>query len=247
MGPVLGSQTKFIDLFCGVGGFRIAAQWLDWECVFSCDIDKEAWRSYLANFGDEPAGDIRCIDAQDIPDHDVLFAGFPCQPFSIIGPMHGTSDERGDLFHEILRILREKTPTWFVLENVKQLISSNRGVTLDTILESVRRLGYQVEWRVLNALEFGLPQKRERIFIVGNNRGIKIRWPAGSYPMKPLANILEPDPPIRYFVSERIEKNAMRATRARLRRQSGMKIKLAISVPIHFRVLCEQVLRTTTC
>ena len=120
-----GKTTKFIDLFCGVGGFRLAADWLDWECVFSSDIDASAQEVYRANFGSVPSGDIRNIHASFLPDHDVLFAGFPCQPFSIIGDMRGTDDTRGTLFFEIIRILTEKRPRWFVLENVKQLVGNN--------------------------------------------------------------------------------------------------------------------------
>ena len=194
--------STFIDLFCGIGGFRIAAENYGWRCVFSCDIDKEAQRTYEANFGEKPHGDITKINEDSIPDHDVLFAGFPCQPFSIIGSMNGMSDARGTLFFDIARILKAKRPSWFVLENVKQLVGNNNGQTIKRILSIIKSLGYVVDWRILNALDFGLPQKRERIFIVGNNRNVPFKFPQGSYFMKPLSEILEESVPIKYYTSQ---------------------------------------------
>jgi len=196
------STHSFIDLFCGIGGFRIAAESLGWDCVYSCDIDKEVQRTYEANFGEKPTGDIKQVDENSIPDHDVLFAGFPCQPFSIIGSMNGMSDTRGTLFFDIARILKAKQPSWFVLENVKQLVGNDKGKTLKRILSITMSLGYEVDWRILNALDFGLPQKRERVFIVGNNKKIPFQFPQGGYQMKPLSEILEESVPTKYYVSE---------------------------------------------
>ncbi len=196
------SARNFIDLFCGIGGFRIAAETLGWNCVYSCDIDKEVQRTYEANFSEKSVGDIKQVDENSIPDHDVLFAGFPCQPFSIIGSMNGMSDTRGTLFFDIARILKAKQPSWFVLENVKQLVGNDKGETLKRILSITRSLGYEVDWRILNALDFGLPQKRERVFIVGNNKKILFQFPQGGYQMKPLSEILEESVPTKYYVSE---------------------------------------------
>ena len=159
---------KFIDLFCGIGGFRIAFEEaceeneIQAECVFSSDIDKYAQESYEANFGEKPAGDITKINEKDIPDHDILFAGFPCQPFSIIGQMKGLNDTRGTLFFDIARIIKEKEPKAFILENVKQLVGHDKGKTLKVIVQSLKDLGYHVQYSVLNALDFGLPQKKRK-------------------------------------------------------------------------------------
>jgi DNA (cytosine-5)-methyltransferase 1 len=164
---------KYIDLFCGIGGFRLAAETVCREagiaarCVFSSDIDPDAQKSYAANFGERPFRDITKIRECDIPDHDILFAGFPCQAFSICGDQLGFEDARGTLFFDIARILQAKRPRAFVLENVKQLRSHNQGQTLYRIMETLRNIGYHADYRILNALDFGLPQKRERIFIVG--------------------------------------------------------------------------------
>ena len=197
----------FVDLFAGVGGFRLAAEAVGWECVFSCEIDEECRRTYATNFGDMPHGDIRTVEADTIPTHDVLMAGFPCQPFSIIGKMNGMQDTRGTLYFEIERILRVKSPRWVLLENVKQLVSNDNGRTLLTIYESLQRLGYKVTWSVLNALDFGLPQKRERVFIVGNRVGADFDWERlQTSSMKPLKELLEPAVDAKYFVSDHIRK-----------------------------------------
>jgi len=200
-------SLTYIDLFCGIGGFHAAAESLGLTCVFACDIDDEARRAYEHNWGLRPVGDIASVKAQDIPNFSLLFAGFPCQPFSIIGNRAGFADVRGTLFFEIARILEAKQPQAFVLENVKQLVSHNHGQTLARILEILRELGYMVDCHVLNALNFGLPQKRERVFIVGFKGAVqKIEWPNQKMPMRPLSEILEKNPDSRYFVSERIRR-----------------------------------------
>jgi DNA (cytosine-5)-methyltransferase 1 len=157
--------VRFIDLFCGIGGFRQAMieacreHDLIPDCVFSSDIDLACQFSYEENFGDRPFGDITQVNEKDIPNHDILFAGFPCQPFSIIGQRHGFNDIRGTLFFDIARILKHKQPTAFVLENVKQLVGHDKGRTLKTIIKTLQELGYYVQYKVLNALDYGLPQK----------------------------------------------------------------------------------------
>jgi len=154
------TPLRFIDLFCGIGGFRYALEGeakklgLQTHCVLSSDIDIDCQTAYEANFGERPQGDIHAIDQGVIPDHDILLAGFPCQPFSIIGQRKGFEDARGTLFFEIARILESKKPQAFVLENVKLLAGHNQGKTLARILEVLRNLGYQTDRRVLNALDF---------------------------------------------------------------------------------------------
>lgn len=200
---------RFIDLFAGIGGMRIAFERNGAQCVFSSEWDRDAARSYEANFGDIPQGDITEIDASAIPDHDLLVAGFPCQAFSIIGDKKGFADTRGTLFFDIERILRAKQPRAFLLENVKNLASHDSGRTLRTILATLDGLGYQVHWRVLNALDFGLPQKRERVIIVGYRENLAFRWPEPKRLRLSLEGLLEPDDKVdaRYFASEKIRKS----------------------------------------
>ncbi len=203
-------NIKYIDLFAGIGGFRVAANQsfvennLTGQCVFSSEIDRNAREEYCANFGEYPSGDITKIDARLIPDHDLLFAGFPCQPFSIIGNGKGFVDTRGTLFFDIARILDAKRPMAFVLENVKRLVSHNNGKTLQKILKTLRDLGYFVDFKVLNALDYGLPQKRERVFIVGFHKPMVYFWPSKHNFMKPLSEILEKKVPNKHFASEQI-------------------------------------------
>jgi DNA (cytosine-5)-methyltransferase 1 len=162
-------KFKFIDLFAGIGGFRMAMQNLGGQCVFTSEIDKYAQKTYQANFGEIPHGDITKIDENEIPKHDILCAGFPCQAFSIAGRRGGFKDTRGTLFFDVARILKAKQPKAFFLENVKGLIGHEKGQTLATILNVLREdLGYFVpKPAVINAKNFGVPQHRERVFIVG--------------------------------------------------------------------------------
>jgi len=204
-------QLRFIDLFCGIGGFRVAFEEaceendIQPECVFSSDIDKYAQESYQANFDEKPFGDITQIDEKEIPDHDILFAGFPCQPFSIIGQMKGLSDTRGTLFFDIARILKEKQPKAFILENVKQLVGHDKGKTLKVIVQSLKDLGYHVQYSVLNALDYGLPQKRERVVIVGHREPIMFTFPNPEKPYKALSEILENKVDEKFFASDYIK------------------------------------------
>ena len=160
-------KFKFIDLFAGIGGIRIPFTELGGKCVFSSEWDTAACRTYTSNFGEVPFGDITKIDADFIPSHDVLLAGFPCQAFSIMGKMRGFEDTRGTMFFEVARILKHHHPKAILLENVKQLVGHDKGRTFKVILATLAELGYHVKWKVLNALDFGLPQKRERVIIVG--------------------------------------------------------------------------------
>jgi len=203
-------KLKFIDLFCGIGGFRVAFEEacrenkIKPECVFSSDIDKFCQVSYEANFGEKPHGDITKIDEKEIPDHDILFAGFPCQPFSIIGQMKGLNDTRGTLFFDIARIIKEKRPKAFILENVKQLVGHDKGNTLKVILKTLKELNYHVQYSILNALDYGLPQKRERIVIVGHKEPIMFTYPAPIRPFKPLHEILEMELDKKHLASDYI-------------------------------------------
>lgn len=205
-------KLRFIDLFCGIGGFRVAMDEaciendLVPECVFSSDIDPFCQDSYQANFGHRPTGDITKVPEQDIPDHDILFAGFPCQPFSIIGQMQGFNDIRGTLFFDIARIIKHKQPKAFILENIKQLVGHNDGKTLKTIIKILQKeLGYHVQYAVLNALDYGLPQKRERVIIVGHKEPIMFSYPSPIRPIKPLAELLEKRVDSKYFASDYIQ------------------------------------------
>jgi DNA (cytosine-5)-methyltransferase 1 len=203
--------VKFIDLFCGIGGFHQAARVvgasrsIDFECVFASDIDPACQRTYLHNYGVPVVGDIRAVESVNVPAHDLLFAGFPCQPFSIIGEMRGFEDTRGTLFFEIARILEHHRPRAFILENVKMLVGHRNGQTLGRIMETLRDLGYRATFRVLNALDFGVPQKRERIFIVGFLEPSTFLWPMGGIPMTPLSAVLEGSVDAKYLASDHIQ------------------------------------------
>jgi DNA (cytosine-5)-methyltransferase 1 len=219
---------KFIDLFCGIGGFHVAADQvagrhgLNAKCVLASDIDHDAQVIYEANFGIKPVGDITKVEASNVPDHDILFAGFPCQAFSIIGDKKGFDDTRGTLFFDVARILAEKKPASFVLENVKGLRGHDGGRTLSVILNTLDELGYWVDYRVLNALDYGLPQKRERILIVGflNGQQSNFSWPAQGHGVeKSLDEILEPNEHVdaKYFASEKIRNSRLDAVSGKTR------------------------------
>ena len=166
------NNIRFMDLFAGIGGFRKGLEEIgDYESVFSSEIDEDARKTYLANYGEMPAGDITKIETKEIPDHDLLCAGFPCQPFSISGKRNGFDDTRGTLFYEILRIAKEKRPEVLFLENVKFLLYHDKKRTFKVILDALEEeLGYHVSYEVLNASDFGLPQNRERIIIASKNK-----------------------------------------------------------------------------
>ena len=170
----MSKKIKFIDLFCGLGGFRIALEKQNCKCVFSSDIDEAVSKVYENNFGDYPSGDITKIDAKDIPEFDILCGGFPCQSFSIAGKRLGFEDTRGTMFFEVARILREKKPKAFILENVKGLTNHDKGKTLNTILDILNELGYDFVYKILNSSDFGIPQSRERWYCVGVRKDLKI-------------------------------------------------------------------------
>ena len=173
----MGRKFTFIDLFAGIGGIRMPFEELGGSCVFTSEWDKSAQMVYLANFGEKPQGDITKIESSKIPDHNILLAGFPCQPFSIIGNGLGFAYTRGTLFFEIERILKDKKPEAFLLENVRQLVKHDNGRTFKVILDKLKNLGYHTHWKVLNALDYGLPQKRERVIIVGFRENYPFLFP----------------------------------------------------------------------
>ena len=183
---------KYIDLFSGLGAFHTAFS-DGFECVFACDIDAGARRIYEANYGLIPASDIREVVAEDVPDHDILCAGFPCQPFSIAGNGEGFADtEKGNLFVDILRIVDAKGPRMCILENVKNLETHDEGRTYATIKEQLELRGYTVVSKVMNAAKYGSPQCRQRIFIVAT-QGAAFEFPAEHVEPVPVSAILDPE------------------------------------------------------
>ena len=202
--PATLDVLRCADLFCGIGGFHEAARNVGLDVVYACDIDDAAREAYEANYSLKPDGDITKVSMADVPEFDLLFAGFPCQPFSIIGRRQGLADPRGSLFFEVLRFVRSRKPSGIILENVRQLTTADGGRVLQRIREELEGLGYQVDSRILNALDYGLPQKRERTIIVATQRHDAFPWPTGGIPMRPLADVLESDPERKHYVSETI-------------------------------------------
>ena len=205
-------MIKFIDLFAGIGGLRLGFESVGGKCIFSSEIDKFACDTYEKNFGERPAGDITKISAENIPDFDILLGGFPCQSFSIIGKQEGFDNETcGTLFFEIERILKLKKPAAFLLENVKNLRSHDGGKTFKIICEHLNSLGYKVHAKILNSLDFGLPQKRERIFIAGFLENIFFEFPQpfAKENYLELEDILEKNVDKKYFVREEIKNSRL--------------------------------------
>lgn len=207
---------KFIDLFAGIGGIRLGFESVGGTCVFSSEWDAAACQTYKANFGEQPAGDITKVKSEDIPDFDILLAGFPCQPFSIIGDKEGFNHEtQGTLFFEIERILKDKQPKAFMLENVRNLTAHDKGRTFKIIIDHLTALGYHVHHKVLNALDYGVPQKRERIIIVGFKDDVDFKFP-DPVPVeqrKTLTDILEKDVDSRYYVRKEIKESRLERLR----------------------------------
>jgi DNA (cytosine-5)-methyltransferase 1 len=204
---------RFIDLFCGVGGFRIGFERAGCECVFSCDWNKFAQETYAANFGETPIGDIYAVSSSEIPAHDILCAGFPCQPFSIagvskknaLGEAHGFAEKKqGNLFFELARIIRDRRPKAFLLENVKNLRHHDRGRTYEIIMSTLKDdLGYHVYDATLDA-KLVLPHHRERIFIVGFDRPVNFHFPFIERKNTKVADILEPKPAPKYTLTDHL-------------------------------------------
>ena len=166
---------KFIDLFAGLGGFRLALESFGAKCVYSNEWDKYAQKVYQMNFGDKPEGDITLVDENKIPDHDILCAGFPCQAFSISGKQKGFEDSRGTLFFDIARIVKAKKPKVVFMENVKNFASHDNGNTLKVVQNTMIDLGYDFYYDILNSLDFGIPQNRERIYMLCFRKDLNIK------------------------------------------------------------------------
>lgn len=204
---------SFIDLFAGIGGFRMAAQNLGGTCVFSSEWDAHAQKTYFANYGEVPFGDITTEQTKSfIPEHfDMLCAGFPCQPFSYAGEKKGFEDKtRGTLFFDICKILERHHPPMVFLENVKGLVSHDQGKTLETVIYSLRNLGYFPHWKVLSSLDFGLPQKRERWYCVAFRENIPFDFPQplGGHPtLRDIVDINDNSPELKLpqFELDRID------------------------------------------
>lgn len=164
----------FIDLFAGLGGFRLSLESLGAKCVYSNEWNEPVQKVYSENFGDIPDGNITLVDENTIPDHDILCAGFPCQAFSISGKQKGFEDSRGTLFFDVARIVRAKHPKIVFMENVKNFAKHDGGRTLAVVKATMEELGYQFNQKVLNAVDYGVPQKRERIYMICFRNDLKI-------------------------------------------------------------------------
>jgi DNA (cytosine-5)-methyltransferase 1 len=226
----MSNGFKFIDLFAGIGGIRIAFEKQGGKCVFTSEWDKFAQLTYAENFGDVPSGDITEIHEKDVPNHDVLLAGFPCQPFSHAGLKRGFEDIRGTLFFDIVRILKEKKPKMVLLENVKGFASHDKGNTFKVVCGTLEKLGYEVHSQVLNARDFGVPQNRERIYIVGIDRKRTLKTPF-TFPKPPkspvtVGEILEPRVDPKYTISDKLWKGHQRRLREHRAKGNGFGYSL---------------------
>ena len=201
-------MLKIIDLFAGIGGIRLGVEQAfgSVDCVFTSEIDKHAVTTYKANFKDSHIfGDIKQIGASDVPDHDILLAGFPCQPFSQAGLKKGFTDTRGTLFFDIERILLAKQPKAFLLENVKQLKGHDKGRTFQTIIDHLNNAGYKVFYEILKARDFGIPQNRERIYIVGFlDHSINFEFPKPTNLPTRVGDILDDIVDEKYTISDKL-------------------------------------------
>ena len=201
------AKYKAIDLFAGIGGIRLGfsqAFGKDIEFVFSSEIDKYAQQTYYANFGELPHGDITQIDEKEIPAHDIILAGFPCQAFSIAGKRLGFEDTRGTLFFEVARIIKHHKPKIVFLENVKGFVNHDKGNTFKVVKETLEELGYKVYAKVLNAKDFGVPQNRERIYIVGFLEDVEFEFPQSLDKEVKVGDILEDKVHDKYTISDKL-------------------------------------------
>ena len=193
------NNYTFIDLFAGLGGFRLALESFGAKCVYSSEWDKVAQEVYYRNFNEMPDGDITKVNEKDIPVHDILCAGFPCQAFSISGKQRGFEDSRGTLFFDVARIARYHKPKIIFLENVKNFATHDNGNTLKVVVTTLEELGYNVYYKVLNSVDYGIPQKRERIYIVCFRRDIdnkKFDFPEKFTLEKHVIDFLEENPDV---------------------------------------------------
>ena len=224
------AEFRFIDLFAGIGGMRIPFDEVNGECAFSSEWDAHAAAVYLENYGEIPHGDISKIDESEIPDHDLLLAGFPCQPFSHAGHKKGFDDTRGTLFFDVARIVNYSKPKIVLLENVRGLISHDKGSTFGRIIEVLESLGYVVHWKILNARDFGLPQNRPRVFIVSiradQEGALNYKFPKPICSATTVADILELSVDPALTISDRLWGGHQRRKRAHLERGNGFGFSL---------------------
>lgn len=198
------AKFTFIDLFAGIGGIRMGFESVGGECVFTSEWDKSAQQTYQANYKELPYGDITRISEEEIPPHDIILAGFPCQPFSQAGLKKGFEDTRGTLFFDIARIIKHHKPKVVFLENVRNLASHDKGNTLKVILKSLEELGYTVSYKILNAKDFGVPQNRARIYIVGFRDNVLFNFPDEPKNPTKLGDILESKVDPKYTISDKL-------------------------------------------
>jgi len=244
--------VRYASLFSGVGGFESGLNKLGFICVFASEIDKFASKAYETLYGCKPSGDITKIDADLIPDHDLLTAGFPCQAFSYAGKRRGFEDTRGTLFFEIARIAKVKKPKYLLLENVKGLLSHDKGKTFEIMIKVLSSLGYTVDYTILNSKYFGVPQNRERLFIVGilnekvepykvegndvlskskrkmNELGINtfnFPFPNNQEVTSRLRDVLEEDVDVKYYLSEEKTKRFIREFDSTHRRTHAIEVR----------------------
>jgi DNA (cytosine-5)-methyltransferase 1 len=197
-------KFTFIDLFAGIGGIRIGFEHAGGECVFTSEWDESAQKTYQANFGEIPYGDITKIDPTEIPGFDVLLAGFPCQPFSQAGLKKGFDDTRGTLFFDIARIVKHHKPSVIFLENVRNLASHDKGNTLKVIIGTLEEMGYKVKHNILNAKEFGLPQNRARIYIIAFKDNVDFEFPEPPKIKTRVLDILDKKVDPKYTISDKL-------------------------------------------
>ncbi|MFJ8242528.1 DNA (cytosine-5-)-methyltransferase [Bacillus tropicus] len=229
---VTDPKFTMIDLFAGIGGVRLAFQKAGGLSVFASEWDKFAAKTYKINYGEEPAGDITQVPIEQIPEHNILLGGFPCQPFSQAGLKKGFEDTRGTLFFDIARILKVRKPQAFLLENVKQLKGHNKGKTLETILRVLREdLDYTVDFKVLRAADFGVPQNRERVYIVGfynplGGKEIPFKFPEPLNTPTKVGDILEKKVDEKYTISDRLYQGHLRRKEEHKKKGNGFGFSL---------------------
>jgi len=239
-----GKNLKTIDLFAGIGGMRLGFEETGLRTVYANDIDKYACKTYKANFGEIDGRDLGTVSTEEIPNFDVLLAGFPCQPFSMIGKRDGLNDKRGKVFFEILRILDERKPTAFLLENVKYLQKHDGGKTFEFIENKLKKAGdgYDVFPQILDSKNFGVPQHRERIYIIGFKKTIGRKF---DFPQKiklraknNLKRILEKEVPEKYYLSEKYYLGLLRHKKRHQQNGSGFGCEVLDANGIANTIVC---------
>ncbi|MDD3821548.1 MAG: DNA cytosine methyltransferase [Bacilli bacterium] len=219
--------VKFIDLFAGIGGIRIPFEELGYECVFSSEIDKFAVETYKANFNDTPYGDIKTIKPRDIPKHDLLLAGFPCQPFSQAGLKKGLEDERGTFIFDIIKIVKEHKPKVVFLENVKRFYTSNNNLIYMMVKTEFEKMGYNFFFQIYNSKDFGIPQNRERVYMVAiRDKRRKFNFPKPSYIVTRVGQILDKNVNEKYTISDKLWAGHQRRKKEHMSKGNGFGYSL---------------------